>query len=139
VGNAVWLFLSLPTWFFSTVGNPLGADILSAIPFAGTVCLALGVGIGICKRQPQLLWFLAPVALSQGFVAVAGLFRGTLRGSGATLVLVAFLGLQVVLVVFALFRSKNARLTAIPLALFCVTYTLFAGFIAGMAFSDDWL
>ena len=146
MGNAIWLFVALPLWFFSTLSNPFVAGVLSAIPFAGIVCLAVGAVIGVAKRQRQLLWFFASVALSQGYVAVAGLFRRMLKGDAGNTVFLLwnalsllFLGLQLATIISIVYRSKDARAAAILLALFCVTYALFAGFIAGMSVSDTWL
>jgi hypothetical protein len=50
-----------------------------------------------------------------------------------------FLGVQLMICGYLLYRLIGARLEASILSFFCMTYALFAAFIATMAFSDTWL
>ena len=102
--------------------------------------LLAGSIIGIVRRRRlQLLLLLVSVAVSETYVAIAGMLRGQVRGGASVAPLCIFLGLQVCLLGLLIYRSKGARLAATALALFCLTYALFAAFVAGMAFADDWL
>jgi hypothetical protein len=134
LNNAIWLFGALPKWFFPCILSPFSAGLLTAIPAGGVICLGIGSIVGVVKRQWRLLIFLLPTALSQIYVAVAGWFRGKPKGGASLLV---FLVLQLVFIVYLVYRSKGARPAAIALALFCIAYALFAAFIAGMAFAND--
>jgi len=137
MGNAVWLFLATPAWYFSTVLAPFSAGPLTAIPALGVLSLALGVTLGALKRERGLLVFaLLPLA-SQALVAVAGFMRGMLRES--TPLIWAFLLLQVAVAAYLVWRVKRARLAAVALAVFAASYAFHAGFIASMAFTDTWL
>lgn len=140
MGNATWLFWALPDWFFSSILSPLQAGPLSLIPSAGTICLAIGLALAIFgHRQPRLLGFFIPILLTQAFVALAGFMRGQLATDSATAVIYAFFAVQLVLAGLLIYRATSARMAAAFLALFALSYAWFAGFIAGMAFTNQWL
>lgn len=130
--DATWLFIALPMWFWS-------ATLHSVPGVAVAACLVAGAGIGVVRRQWPLLWFVAPIALGQGYVAVAGLLRGVLHGRDGIGVGLVFVGLQVGAVVLVSRRWCGRWAAAIPLAVFCLAYALFAWFVGGMAFADDWI
>ncbi len=84
------------------------------------------------------MFLLLPVA-SQVLVVVAGFMRGSLREEANQPILLAFLLLQIAVAAYFVFRLNGARLSAAALAVFTVSYALFAAFVAAMAFSDTWL
>jgi hypothetical protein len=139
VGNAIWLILALPKWFFPAVLAPLAAGPLTLIPATGTACLVVGIVLGAIKRKVSLFLFLIPAMLSELLVGVAGFFRGRMQGSPTDWLLGAFLILQVLLCGYLVWRARGARAAAAPLAIFCVSYATFAAFVAAMAFNDTWL
>ena len=139
MGNALWLILALPEWFFPSVLMPFAAGPLTLIPALGTVCLAIGIGLGVMKHKPALWLFLIPALFCEALVGIAGLFRGELRGSASEWALVAFLIFQLALCGYLVWRVRGARTAAVPLALFSLTYAMYAAFIASMAFSDSWM
>lgn len=143
MGNAVWLFWAVPAWYFSTLLMPFGAGPLSAIPAAGAICLVIGAGWGVVKRKTNLLLFLLLVVASQILVVIAGFSRGSLRGTTNQLILQILLGtfllLQIAIAGYFVWRVKGARWPAVALAIFTSSYAAFGAFVAGMAFSDDWL
>jgi hypothetical protein len=139
MGNALWLILALPSWFFATFFAPLGAGPLTLIPFIGIFCLGAGLALGVQWKQRRYGWFVVSFLLSEVFVAIAGLLRGYRKGGAATPYLLLFLGLQGAICAFLVYRFRGARLGALCLAMFCVIYALFTSFVARMAFGDDWL
>jgi hypothetical protein len=143
MGNAVWLFCAVPTWYFSTLLMPFGAGMLSAIPASGAVCLVIGAVWGIIERKANLLVFLLLIVASQALVVVAGFWRGSLRGTTNELTLQTLLGifllLQIAIAGYFVWRLKGARWPAAALAIFTSSYAAFGAFVAAMAFSNDWL
>ncbi len=139
MGNAIWLTFALPEWYFSSILAPFSAGLLTAIPALGIVGLAIGAVWGLMKRRRGLLMFLLLPAASQVLVVVAGFMRGLLRDEASQPFLLAFLLLQIVVAGFFVFHLNGARLPAAALAVFTVSYALFAAFVAAMAFSDTWL
>ena len=124
IGNAVWLLRALPGWYFSQA--PFSA--------AESLCLVVGVVLGISRRRLDPLLFLTPVLLSECYVAVAGWFRGQLCGSSplAWTVEGGFLLAQLCLIFLLVYRLKGARLAASGLALFRISYALFAALVGGI-------
>ena len=142
MGNASWLFFAVPSWYWSTIFAPVGAGPLSAIPAIGGLSLAIGVVVGLAKRATSLWLFLLLPAASQLFVAIAGFLRGAFQhdpNNVAGWVVCTFLLLQLVGAAYIVWRSAGARWPAAAIALFTSSYALFAAFVAGMAFADDWL
>jgi len=139
MGNAIWLFLALPQWYFSAIFRPFAEGLFTAIPSLGIVCLAIGIILGVIGRKPSLLIFLFLPAMSQALVAAAGLMRGTLRYEAYEPILWAFLLLQVTVAGYLVYRLKNARPAAAALGIFTISYAFFAWFVAAMAFGDTWV
>lgn len=139
MGSAIWLFLALPGWYFSTILAPFSAEILTAVPAIGIVSLAIGAVWGLIKRRRGLLIFLLLPAAGQVLVVAAGFMRGSLREEVAQPILLAFLLLQIAVAGYLVFRLKGARLPAAALTVFTVSYAFFAAFVASMAFNDTWL
>ncbi len=54
MGNAVWLFLALPQWFFSSILMPFGAGALTIIPALGVVCFGIAATLGVRLRAKKL-------------------------------------------------------------------------------------
>lgn len=138
MGNAVWLFLVLPQWYFKTILAPFSAGPLTAIPALGVVCFAIGIVLGIRARAPSLLFFALLALASQAYVALAGFLRGAFHTSNDPVFFV-FLVVQVVLAGYLIYRLKGARLPAVFLAIFTSSYAFFASFVAAMSFGDTWL
>ena len=139
MGSAIWLFKVLPQWYFDLI---TASDVgwYSLIPLAGTVCLGVGVVLGVIRRQPRLFLFFVPFFISQFYVALAGLLRGEIaRDSSLAVATVPFLSIELLAVGILIYLLKGARPAATLIALFCVTYALFAAFVGGMAFTDEWL
>ena len=135
MGNAEWLFLALPMWYAGAI-----AMVIPAIGIAG---LIIGIVWGAVARAPGLLFFLALPAASQVFVAIAGFMRGWFRNpllqQTAGIVLLAFMLMQIAAAGYLVFRLKGARLPAIALAIFSLSYANFASLVAFMAFTEQWL
>jgi hypothetical protein len=91
------------------------------------------------RRERKLVAFLIPATASELLVAIAGALRGKLTEGAADVPLLLFIGLQLALATYLVRMTEDARRAAIFLALFSVTYALFAAFVAGMAFADTWL
>ncbi|MEP7241753.1 MAG: hypothetical protein ABI697_12780 [Devosia sp.] len=142
--NALWLLLALPQWYFESVillfANPgYALQPLAVLPAAGAVCLVAGIILALVRGRPRLLLLFAlPVVLGEWLVATAGFFRGQFK-TGSEWLLLPFLAVVVALVLFLVIRARGARLPAILLGAFGLTYALLGSFIAGMAFTDVWL
>jgi hypothetical protein len=139
MGNAIWLFFALPDWYFSSILAPFSAGVLSMIPAAGIVCLLVGGVWGAVKRRLGLLIFLLLPLLSQVLVAVAGYMRGEVDSDTSGVVLSVFFWSQAAIAAYFVFRLKGARLPAVLLSLFSLSYAVFASFVASMSFGDVWL
>jgi hypothetical protein len=142
VGNALWLFFAVPKWYCSTIVSPFSAGALSAIPALGILSLAIGVVVGLAKREASLLAFLLPSAASQILVVVAGFLRGAFQHDPnhlALWIIGTFMLLQIVGAAYIVWRLEGARWPAAAIAIFTSSYASFAAFVAGMAFSDNWL
>lgn len=137
--NALWLLSALPAWYFSTITHPFQAGILSLIPFVGILGLVAGVATGIVQRRRAVLLFIFPFAVSECYVAIAGWFRGQLRGNASLLPFCIFIFVQLLLIGYSVHKSRHARVAAFAFTIFSVSYALFALFVGGMAFADDWL
>ena len=137
--NALWLVSALPVWYFSAIANPFRAGILSFIPFVGTLGLVAGGVIGVVQRARALLLFFFPFAVSECYVAIAGSLRGQLRGNESLAPSCIFILVQLALIGYFVYRGRRARLAALALSLFSASYALFALFVGGLAFADDWL
>ena len=137
MGDAIWLFLALPTWYFSIVTAPFAASYLTAVPASGILSLFAGAGLALARREAGVLWAFVGIVLSHGLVVIAGWFRGQFEQPGA--LLLAFIGLQFLIVGLVIALCRRSRLAGLLVGWFMATYGLFAAFIAGMAFPDTWL
>lgn len=100
MGNAIWLFTALPTWFLSAVLSPFSAGAISLVPAMGAICLAIGIVLAVQRRAKALWVFIIPAVISQVFVAIAGFFRGAFISSSAAPILITFLVVQLLLSIF---------------------------------------
>jgi hypothetical protein len=139
ISQSFWLLSALPVWYFSALAHPFAAGILSLLPSLGTVGLAVGLFAGFSRRTRALLLFLCPLILSEVYVAIAGFNRGRLRGNASALPLCLFFLAQIALLIYILYKTRKILSASIGLSIFSVSYALFAAFIAGMSFADDWL
>ena len=137
--NAVWLFLALPKWYFSTILVPFSTNLLTLIPMLGILSLAIGVLLGLLQGRRDLLLFLLLPAASQALVVISGLMRGEFPDGASDPYLWAFILLQVAAAGYLVFRLSGARWAATALAIFSVSYARFAALVAGMSFADIWL
>jgi hypothetical protein len=132
----------VPADYGSTIVSPFSAGALSAIPALSIVSLAIGVVVGITKRETRLLRFLLPVAASQIFLAVAGFEQGAFRHDANQLalwIIGTFVLLQIAGAAYIVWQLKGARGPAAAIAIFTSSYALYAAFIASMAFHGDWV
>ncbi|MCS6627497.1 hypothetical protein N0B44_31795 [Roseibacterium beibuensis] len=139
MGNAAWLTLALPQWYFPAFLSPFAAGGLTIIPAVGTLALLIALGSAVIRRRREIVWFLVPVAASHVLVAVAGLMRGGLGQDTANPILLIFLAAQLILCGVLVWRLRRARFEAALLSVFAMTYAVFAAFIAAMALTDVWL
>lgn len=95
--------------------------------------------MGAVKRRLGLLIFLLLPLSSQVLVAVAGFMCGDVDNDTSEIVLSAFFWSHVAIAAYFVFRLKGARLPAVLLGLFSLSYAVFASFVASMSFSDVWL
>lgn len=139
MGDAIGLVLVLPRSYLAAALTPLSAGILTAVPAVGTLCL-VAAAIGVLRREARLLPFMLPFALTEVLAAVTGALRGQVRKSSAGGgVLLAFLATQLLTSIYLTYSRKGARLPAVLLATFSITYAAHGAFIAAMAFDDSWL
>ena len=140
MANAIWLLTALPSWYLGAAMAPFSAGALTIVPAMGLVSLAVGVILGAIGRRRELLWFLALFAASELLVVIAGAMRGQVRPEGPLNAgLLLFLGAQLVVSGYLIYRMKGARAPASALGVFSVTYAAAAVFVAGMSFTDNWL
>lgn len=139
MGNALWLILALPQWYFSSLLTPLAAGPLTLAPAVGALAFIAGVVDGVAIRQRRLFLFLIPFVFSEALVGIAGLLRGAAGGTASNFALVIFLVTQAALSGWLVYRVKGSRIPAAALAIFTLTYAAFAAFVATMSFSDTWL
>ena len=137
--NALWLISALPVWYFSAVSHPLQAGMWSFIPFLGTLGLVVGIFMGFFRRGRASYLFFLPFLLNEVFVAVAGFFRGRLRGNARLLPACLFIIAQIALTVCVAYRTRQARSASLALSVFSLSYSLIALLVAGMSFADSWL
>jgi hypothetical protein len=133
------MLFGLPFTYFSTVMFPFAEGPLTAIPAFGTVYLVFGTIIGLFKRERRLLLYLIPFLLSHLLVAVSWSFWGQVSHGVSSWPLYVFVGLQIILVGFIIFVTREAWQASLPLAFFSITYSLAASFIAGMVLTNVWL
>ena len=138
MGNSIWLFFSIPLWFFSTIFYPFSASYLSLVPIIGFLCLLAGAVAAYIRPRKVLLLAPASVLLSQAYAVLAGLLRGEFPHDFATFAIV-FLCAQLACLVPLIYFSKGTRAAAIPLFVFCTIYALFTQLVAGMSLSNTWL
>ncbi len=139
MSDAVRLFLGLPQWYSFNLLDPFAVGPLSIIPFVGIICLALGVAWGAWKRQRFLWRFGFPFLASQALVAVAGFLRGDLESSKAVFVLAPFMLVILGWSAFLVYKARGARIPALLLAVFTLSYASYASFVSWMAFTDSWM
>ncbi|MGE0668561.1 MAG: hypothetical protein AB7O49_18555 [Sphingomonadales bacterium] len=138
-GDALWLILATPQWYFRSILSPFSAGVFSAIPALGIVCLLAGAALGFRYRQKRLLMCGVPFILSVSFGGVAGLLRGEVPNGWADFIMYGFLAGQLILSVWLVYFARRAWPAAALLAVFSMSYALFAAFIAYMSFTDTWL
>jgi hypothetical protein len=135
--DGLWLFSTLPIWYFATLLNPLAASWLSLVPASGAVCLLVGLVLALYRRERNALWALLPFALSHIFVFITGTMRGA--AAGITPLLVLFVVVQVPLSVWILIRCRGSRVAGLFLCWFSLTYAALAYLVGAMSFTDTWL
>lgn len=109
------------------------------IPFVGTIGLVAGGAMGLVRRKRALLLFVFPFTVSECYVAIAGSFRGQLRGNASLLPSCIFIFVQLLLIGYFVYKSRHARIATFAFTIFSASYALFALFVGGMAFADSWL
>jgi uncharacterized membrane protein HdeD (DUF308 family) len=142
MGNAIWLFWMVPVDYFWTIVSPFSTDLLTIVPVLGVLSLAIGVVVGIAKREKRLLLFLLLVAASQILLVAAGFARGAFKhdpSPGTPWIIWIFLLLQVAGAAYLVWRLKGARVPAAAMGVFTSSYGFIAAFVASMALADDWI
>jgi hypothetical protein len=142
MGNAIWLFWMVPVDYFWTIASPFREGAFTMIPALGVLSLAVGLVMGIAKREKRLLLFLLLFAASQILLVAAGFARGAFKHNpspGAPWIIWTFLVLQVAGAAYLVWRLKGARAPAAAMAVFTSSYAHDAAFVASMALADDWV
>ena len=129
MSDVIWGFLDLPAWFFQTILSPFAASYLTAIPASGVVALAIGAILAAVHRETAVLWGFLSVGLAHLLPPIIRQMRDVPDQAGG--VLLAFLVIQLVLVAAMIFKSRKSYLSAISIGWFCLSYALFAAFMAG--------
>jgi hypothetical protein len=139
--TATILLLTLPKTFFSALAaiHTSGVAVVGLVSWTGTIGLAVGMIEGIRRRQAKLLWLSLSPLLSHVLIASAFLLQGQIHGKLVSWITWPFLAFQMALLSFLVFRFKGARVPAVSLSIFGMTYALFSAFISTMAFTDTWL
>jgi hypothetical protein len=137
MADALWLALSLPQWYFSTIVAALSGSWLTALPASGIVALVVGIGFAIFRSERQVLWNIVLFLLAELYVALSGLLRGTL--DDGTLVWLPLGLLSLGIVIWSVVRARQSRLATILIGWFSLTYVLLAGLVGAMGFSDTWM
>jgi hypothetical protein len=135
----MWLAFAGPAFYLGAALQPFSAGYLSFIPLLGIVGLVIGIVVGCVQRKRVLFLFVFPFLLSEVFLTVGGLLRGQFLGTTWQTPSVIFAITQISAIVFVAYRGRKALVADFSLALFSLTYALFAWFIAGMSLSDTWL
>ena len=131
----MWLSVSLLEWYFEAIfASTTDLGILEVVPKIGATTLLAGVILGVIQRERSLLLFFIPVITAHVYVAGTGMFE---RSMNYDSVGVPFLLMQLAICLYLVFRT--ARVAALFLAIFVLTYSWFAGFIGSMALTGDWL
>ena len=140
MGNAIWLFLALPKWYFGSLLPPFGDPILTAIPASGGFALIVGALLSLFgERNLNLLWIVASVLVSQLYVAIAGFLRGQMPADSVSWPFWCFISVQLAIIALLVWRSHGNRIAASVLGWFGITYAFFAAFVSEMALYDVWL
>ena len=127
-----FLLFYVPDSFLTAVFFPLTADPLSGFSLFGTICLVAGAVLAFRKPHKGLLWAPASFAASLAYPALFGIIWKFFWPLS-----IGFLCIQLGCS-FQLFRcSKGTRAAAVPLAIFCATYALWALLITGLAFGTS--
>jgi hypothetical protein len=87
----------------------------------------------------MLLGFVIPPIASQILVFAAGLMRGQATLNWTHTVTFGVFVLQVLIVIYLVWKLDGARWAAGALGIFAATYAAFASLVAGMSFQDTWL
>ncbi len=124
LGDVLRFSVSMPIFFLSN-------------PFVLILSLVGCILIRADEREPRLLLFLVPLALSQALLVAAGVFAGKLPDASAVNML--FLTIEALLCGGLIYWLRRSAIAAFMLALFCFGYALFADFTACMALQNTWL
>jgi hypothetical protein len=135
----MWTLWLVPMWFAATLFTPFGAGALTLVPATGMVCFIAGLIWCLVRPARELLWLGVPFVLSQIMLLIGALLWEKLSNDQATLPILAFLGIQAVVIGCVTYRLRHRIGPALLLAIFNVAYALFAGFVATMAMTGSWL
>jgi hypothetical protein len=139
--GAVWMLRMLVETYFLSFLKPFSDFFpLSLIGAVGT--LALTVGVVACVRTGwrPLRLFALPVAFSVALIMLSSALWEQVRTDATINIITAvFLGGQLLAALFLVWLLRRAWLAAVPLAIFSMTFAVFAMFIAAMALTGNWL
>ena len=140
--GALGLMFTTIVWFvgafFMMFVSPT-IEWLVLVPFTGMLALTAGVFVWIHSRRKDIFLFLLSPLASLLVVFVSGLFRGALTDEAATNLSIAFLAVQAVFLVFAIYRCRTGWRTAVLIAYGFAAFAVFSALIAVMAFVDSWI
>ena len=112
----------------------------AAFFFGGATAALIAGLLLLFKYRSQRLWgFLVPFALSQTLLFTAAIYFGQWPGQGPAPAFIAYLVVQAGLITWLVVHAKGARWPAAAFAVFNSAYALWAAFIAGMMFPNDWI
>ncbi len=133
--QALWLFVYVPVVYVVTVVNyfPTTFGVFPpALAAIGIICLLTGIVQGYLARQKYLLTFLLLPAASQLYLVFVGFTDGKFEPGALYWILPAYLATQVLAAGYLIYRFREARLSAVFLAIFCLSYAVFAAFFSSM-------
>ena len=125
--------------FKSAISNgqawQLGYQLAFLLPMLGALGLAVGFLLGLRSRNAKLSYFLIPLLLVEAYLDLPQWLPRKPDRHESTLMLLGFMALEVLAIALALLKGGRSLWPAIGLAVFCVTLTLYIGFVGGLSLS----
>ena len=111
----------------------------SLLGWLSLLCLAIGIGLGLQKRNKALIYYAIPYVLSELLITSAILFPVSLSDLATERIIWLIQGLQFVAIAFALFKSRRNYVPALCLTTFVVFFLLYTNFVSAMSLSGTYL
>jgi len=109
------------------------------VAWIGVVGLVVGGWIGIRRKQPGLLVFLASPLLSQLFIMLSYHFGGAFSNAQGSWLAYTFLAVQLALLALLTIRLRYTLTAGVSLSVFCLSYASAHALIAFMALAAAWI